>query len=115
MRLEEGDVVIVRPYELLVNVSGKVKRPMHYEMKRGETLGRLLDYAGGFTGDAYAKELRVIRETGRVYRLYERPGGRFRRMDAGGRRRGDCGVRSGPLRQPRGGPRLGVPGGDVRG
>ena len=70
VRLEEGDVVIVRPYELLVNVSGKVKRPMHYEMKRGETLGRLLDYAGGFTGDAYSKELRVIRETGREYRLY---------------------------------------------
>ena len=70
-------MVIVRPYELLVNVSGKVKRPMHYEMKRGETLGRLLDYAGGFTGDAYSKELRVIRETGREYRLYNGREGDF--------------------------------------
>ena len=112
VRLEEGDVVIVRPYELLVNVSGKVKRPMHYEMKRSETLGRLLDYTGGFTGDAYAKELRVIRETGREYRLYNvREGGI---SESGGRRRGDGGARAGPLRQPRGGPRLGVPGGDVR-
>ena len=110
VRLEEGDVVIVR-LRAAGQRLGKVKRPMHYEMKRGETLGRLLDYAGGFTGDAYSKELRVIRETGREYRLYNVREGRFRRMDAGGRRRGDCGVRSGPLRQPRGGPRLGVPGG----
>ena len=79
VRLEEGDVVIVRPYELLVDVSGNVKRPMHYEMKRGETLGRLLEYAGGFTGDAYTKELRVVRETGREYRLYN-----VREADFGG-------------------------------
>ena len=70
VRLEEGDVVIVEPYELLVDISGNVKRPMHYEMKRGETLERLLAYAGGFTGDAYEKELRVVRRTGREYQLY---------------------------------------------
>ena len=70
VRLEEGDVIVVGPYELLVDITGNVKRPMWYEMKRGETLGRLLEYAGGFTGDAYAKELRVIRETGREYQLY---------------------------------------------
>ena len=70
VRLEEGDVIVVEPYEQLVDISGNVKRPMWYEMKRGETLERLLAYAGGFTGDAYGKELRVVRETGREYRLY---------------------------------------------
>ena len=79
IRLEEGDVVVVGPYELLVDITGKVKRPMYYEMKRGETLGRLLDYAGGFTGDAYGKELRVVRETGREYQLYN-----VREADFGG-------------------------------
>lgn len=70
IRLEEGDVIVVPPYELMVDISGKVKRPMYYEMKRGETLGRLLEYAGGFTGDAFDKEIRVVRKTGREYKLH---------------------------------------------
>lgn len=79
IRLEEGDAIVVGPYGLLVEISGNVKRPMWYEMRRGETLGRLLDYAGGFTGDAYTDELRVVRETGREYQLYN-----VREADFGG-------------------------------
>lgn len=70
IRLEEGDVIIVPPYELLVEISGNVKRPMHYEMKSGESLGKLMEYAGGFTGDAYRDEVRVIRESGREYQIH---------------------------------------------
>ena len=70
IRLQEGDVIVVPPYEALVSVEGKVKRPMYYEMKKGETLGALIDYAGGFTGDAYSKEVRLVRRTGREYRLF---------------------------------------------
>ena len=55
VRLHDGDVIIVGPYDCLVNVTGKVKRPMYYEMKRNESLQTLLRYAGGFTGDAYKK------------------------------------------------------------
>ena len=70
IRLEEGDVILVPPYEELVHIEGKVKRPMYYEMKSGETLTSLLEYAGGFMGDAYTKEVRVIRRTGRENRLF---------------------------------------------
>ena len=70
IRLEEGDVIIVPPYELLVEISGNVKRPMYYEMKSGESLGKLMEYAGGFTGDAYRDEVRIIRESGREYQIY---------------------------------------------
>ena len=77
IRLEEGDAVVVSPYELLVEISGNVKRPMWYELKRGETLGRLVEYAGGFTGDAYRDELRIVRETGREYQLYNIREGNF--------------------------------------
>lgn len=73
IRLEEGDVIIVPPYELLVDIDGNVKRPMYYEMKKNETLGTLIEYAGGFAGDAYDKEVRVIRRTGRENRLYSVP------------------------------------------
>lgn len=77
IRLEEGDAVVVGPYGLLVEISGNVKRPMWYELKRGETLEHLIEYAGGFTGDAYRDELRIVRETGREYQLYNIREGNF--------------------------------------
>lgn len=70
IRLEEGDVIIVPPYEQLVNIDGHVKRPMYYEMKVGETLATLIAYAGGFMGDAYENEVRVVRRTGRENTLF---------------------------------------------
>ena len=70
IRLEEGDVILVPAYEQLVNIDGNVKRPMYYEMKAGETLAALFNYSGGFSGDAYTKEVRVVRRTGRENRLF---------------------------------------------
>lgn len=64
IRLEEGDVILVAPYEQLVDLTGNVKRPMTYEMKPEENLGQLLKYAGGFAGDAYRDAVRVIRKSG---------------------------------------------------
>jgi protein involved in polysaccharide export with SLBB domain len=64
IRLTDNDVIIVSPYVSLVNISGKVKRPMYYEMKEDETLDKLISYAGGFEGDAYEDKLRVTRTTG---------------------------------------------------
>lgn len=70
VHLNDGDVIIVGPYDCLVNITGKVKRPMYYEMKRNESIETLLRYAGGFTGDAYKKAVRVNRKTGREYAVY---------------------------------------------
>ena len=70
IRLMENDVILVSPYQNLVDIAGKVKRPMFYEMKRGETLDKLMDYAGGFTGDAYSKGVRLIRKSGREKQIY---------------------------------------------
>lgn len=61
VRLEDGDVVTVDTYNCLVNVEGKVKRPMYYEMKPTETVADLLRYSGGFTRDAYRGDVRVER------------------------------------------------------
>lgn len=70
IRLQDGDVIVVNPYQALVQITGKVKRPMFYEMKPNETLGNLLRYSGGFTGDAYKKALRIIRKSGREHQVY---------------------------------------------
>lgn len=70
VRLQDGDVILVDPYQSLVQILGKVKRPMFYEMKPTETIATLLKYAGNFTGDAYKKAIRVIRKSGREHQIY---------------------------------------------
>jgi len=64
VRLQEGDVIIVSPYAELINVAGNVKRPMYYELKPTESLSKLLEYAGGFAGNAYSDVVKVERLNG---------------------------------------------------
>ena len=70
IRLKDGDVIQVGTYDCLVNVAGNVKRPMYYEMRASESVSTLLRYAGGFTGDAYHKSIRVVRKTGDRYGVF---------------------------------------------
>ena len=70
VRLADNDVIVVGPYDCLVTIAGKVKRPMIYEMKKNESVNSLLKYSGGFAGDAYKKSVRVNRKTGREYAVY---------------------------------------------
>lgn len=64
IRLADNDVIVVGPYDCMVEVTGNVKRPMYYEMKKTESVSSALKYAGGFTSDAYTKSLRVTRKNG---------------------------------------------------
>ena len=68
--LKEDDVIQVQPYENLVGISGNVKRPMFYELKKNETLSTLISFAGGFTSDAYKKSIRVVRQAGELYSVH---------------------------------------------
>lgn len=70
IRLKDGDVIQVGTYDCLVSVTGNVKRPMYYEMRASESVSTLLRYAGGFTGDAYHKSVRVVRKTGDRYGVF---------------------------------------------
>lgn len=70
IRLQDNDLIVVGPYDAIVSVGGKVKRPMKYEMKDDETLSKLLTFAGNFTGDAFTKNVRVIRKSGREYSVH---------------------------------------------
>lgn len=69
IRLQEGDVIIVPAYEVMVRFSGNVKRPMRFEMKARESLATLIQYAGGFDAEAYTKSLRVVRQNGEEYEI----------------------------------------------
>lgn len=70
VRLADNDVISVGAYDCLVNITGKVKRPMYYEMKKNESVATLLKYSGGFTGDAYKKSVRLVRKAGKEYSVY---------------------------------------------
>lgn len=61
--LQEGDVVIVPPYKEIVTVKGGVKREMRYELKEGQSLSDLIEYAGGFSSGAYRNDVKIIRNT----------------------------------------------------
>ncbi|MGN0257645.1 MAG: SLBB domain-containing protein [Bacteroides sp.] len=70
VRLQEGDIVMVDTYEALVKISGKVKRPMYYEMKKSETVATLIQYAGGMMSDSYKKAVTLVRKSGREYQIF---------------------------------------------
>ncbi len=70
IRLQEGDVIQVGLYDCLVGITGNVKRPMFYEMRKNESVATLLKYAGGFTGDAYRKMVHLTRQAGERYTVY---------------------------------------------
>lgn len=70
VRLEENDVIQVGPYDCIVDISGPVKRPMAYELKKGETLSTLINYAGGFAANAYKENLRVQRNSGLLKKIF---------------------------------------------
>ena len=70
VRLQENDVIQVGPYESIVEISGSVKRPMAYELRKNESLATLLKYAGGYTNNAYKKSVRVVRNNGRMKSVF---------------------------------------------
>jgi len=70
IRLQDNDVIVVGPYDCLVDVSGTLKRPMTYEMRKNESVASVIRYAGGFAGNAYKKSVRLLRSTGREKSVY---------------------------------------------
>ena len=70
VRLQENDMIIVGPYDCMVSIQGKVKRPMYYEMRPTESVSQIINYAGGFKGDAYKKAVRLTRRSGQRYSVH---------------------------------------------
>ena len=68
--LQDDDVIQVGTYDCIVGITGNVKRPMFYVMRKNETISTLLKYAGGFTGDAYTKSVRVQRSNGERHSVH---------------------------------------------
>ncbi len=63
LSLRDGDVILVPTYEHRVKVGGEFKRNGLFEAKEKETIGDLIEYAGGFTDKAYTSRLELYRTT----------------------------------------------------
>ena len=61
IRLNSGDILFIPPQVGLVEVTGAVKRPFIFEMKKGETLSDLINFAGGFSETAFQSSLQLER------------------------------------------------------
>ncbi|MEP6845335.1 MAG: SLBB domain-containing protein [Panacibacter sp.] len=59
--LENNDFVIVPFLDKKILASGQFRRPMYYQLKKGEGMTDLLKFTGGFTADAYASGGVIIR------------------------------------------------------
>lgn len=70
VNLQDNDIIQVGLYDRLVGITGSVRRPMFYEMREDETLETLIKYAGDFTGDANRKTVRLVRQSGERYQVY---------------------------------------------
>lgn len=65
LQLQDQDVLLVPPFSGRVTLRGEVKRPAIFEIKEGESLRDVLDYAGGFTDEAFRDRVSVTRITSR--------------------------------------------------
>jgi protein involved in polysaccharide export with SLBB domain len=65
LQLQDQDVLLVPPFMGRVTLNGEVKRPAIFEIKEGESFRDLLDYAGGFTDEAFRERVSVTRITSR--------------------------------------------------
>jgi protein involved in polysaccharide export with SLBB domain len=69
--LQDNDYISVGIIGNVVSVTGAVKRPMRYEIKKGETLNDVLMYAGGYTESANTAFVQVKRLTVDESQLFE--------------------------------------------
>ena len=59
--MQDGDYLFVPPAKHIIEVKGAVNRPYTYEAKTGESVASLIQYAGGYTTNAYADVLTLKR------------------------------------------------------
>ena len=63
LKLQDQDIIRIPVYQSRIEMVGEVKRPGIYELKAGESYANLLNYAGGFTENAYQARVKVLKNT----------------------------------------------------
>ena len=61
IRLQDGDVVFIKPAGTRVGITGWILKPAIYELNEKENLGDVVKYAGGLRFDAYFQRIHIER------------------------------------------------------
>jgi protein involved in polysaccharide export with SLBB domain len=69
--LRDQDVIRIPAYSARVSFEGEVKRSGLYEVKQGESLLQVLNYAGGFTDSAYTASIKAYKTTDTERKIYD--------------------------------------------
>jgi len=65
MPLRDADVVLIPTYDKRIKVGGELKRNGLFEAKDDEKIADIIEYAGGFTENAYTHRVELYRTTSR--------------------------------------------------
>ncbi|NCD72287.1 SLBB domain-containing protein [Mucilaginibacter agri] len=71
IRLQDQDVINIPVYEARVEMGGEVKRPALYEVLKTENLQNVIDFAGGFTSQAYTANIKVLQNTNKERKIVD--------------------------------------------
>lgn len=71
IHLRDQDVIFVPVFKKRVELTGEIVRPAIYEAKNEETVEDILMMAGGFTGNAYKKRIRIFRKDSKEHRMVD--------------------------------------------
>jgi len=71
VRLQDQDVINIPVYDTRVEMSGEVKRPALYEALKTESLQNVIDFAGGFTSQAYTANIKVLQNTSKERKIVD--------------------------------------------
>ena len=60
--LKDNDIILVPAYKNRVELTGEVKRPGIFEVIGNESFSQILEYAGGFSDNAYSAMVKIIQK-----------------------------------------------------
>lgn len=71
LRLQDQDVINVPVYEKRVEISGEIKTVAFFEVVNGESLQDVIDFAGGFTPEAYTAKIKSFQNTDKERKIID--------------------------------------------
>ena len=71
IRLQDQDVINIPAYDKRVEISGEVKDAAIFEVKSNETLQDVINFAKGFTAEAYTEKIKTFQNTNKERKIVD--------------------------------------------
>lgn len=71
IRLQDQDVINVPVFQSRIEIAGEVKRPALFEVLNTESLQDVINFAGGFSNQAYTAKIKVFQNTNKERKIVD--------------------------------------------